>query len=76
MTLMSSIKVGDIVSVEQVYQPEPEVLVGKIYSLPEKGGTYAGVQLAFDKYKQVKLSDCWRASPTQRKEYFKAMLGG
>lgn len=73
--MMSDIKVGDIVSVEEYENLGKIVTVGKIYSLSE-GGANAGIQVGFEKYKQVKLCNCWNATPTQKKEFFKAVLGG
>jgi hypothetical protein len=74
--MMADFKIDDIVSVERWHTDGKLVTVGKIYSLSEDGGTYVGIQVGFEKYKQVKLCDCWNATPTQRKNFFKAMLGG
>lgn len=73
--MMSDIKVGDIVSVEQYqHDGDKSITVGKVYTLSEKGGMYIGIQVGSQKYKQVKLCHCWNASPTQKIYFFKEML--
>ncbi len=78
MTRMYDIKVGDIVSVERRTNTDKLVTVGKIWRIAGNvnASNQVGIQVGFEKFINVKLSDCWNATPTQKKQFFKAMLGG
>ena len=72
--MMSDIKVGDIVSVE-VSHDNPLNCVGKIHSISSSREA-ASIQVGTEKFKAAKLCHCWNATPTQKKYFFKEMLGG
>lgn len=74
--MMSDIKVGDIVSVEQWQNDGKLVTVGKIYSISGGDRPQVGIQVGHKRFKQFRLSDCWNATPTQKKYFFKELLNG
>jgi len=76
MTLMDSMKVGDMVVVDERNWDGRHSFVGKIASISKGQIPTVYVQIGPDKYKQTNLSNCWDAQPGDIKQYFKAMLGG
>jgi len=76
MTLMDSMKVGDIVSVEDRYLGSKKITVGKLCNISKGQVPTVMIQTGFQKFRSGNLSNCWNATPSQKKQYFKAMLSG
>lgn len=76
MTMMSNLKVGDVVSVEPGSVDKSKNFVGKISSISENKQSVSVQVSAGQLHRFAQLSHCWYATPTQKKQFFKAMLSG